>query len=80
MRKSATRLASSHVRVWANTWTRRVEVDLGKDGRLSVVVVDGGRKVVDVELPCVQGEHVDAFTPTVMAVAGVEYKVLGEVK
>lgn len=80
MRASATRLASSHIHVWANTWTRRVEVDLDKDGRLSVVVKDGDRLVVDVELPSEVGQFANAFPPTVKTVDGIGNELIREVK
>lgn len=82
VKKSATRLASRSIHTWANTWTRRVEVDLDANGRVSVVVRDGsgsGRVVVDVELPANEGGEKDAFTPVVKAIAGVGFEVL-EVK
>lgn len=82
VKKTVTRLASEHIHVWANTWVRRVEIDLDEHGRLSVVVRDGhgsGAVVVDVELPAHKGEYEGAFTPTVKAIAGVGFEVL-EVK
>ncbi len=62
-RGEATRLSSRNIRVWANTWTRMVTVDLSKDGRASIEVRDGDRTILDVELPCNEGKDLDSFTP-----------------
>ena len=68
-RGEATRLSSQHIHVWANTWTRMVTVDLSKDGRVSITVTDDkvrrghDRTILDVELPCNEGEDKDSFTP-----------------
>jgi hypothetical protein len=64
-RGEATRLSSQHIHVWANTWTRMVTVDLSKDGRASIHVDDGNRTVLDVELPCNEGEDQDSFAPVI---------------
>ena len=70
-RGDATRLSSRNIRVWANTWTRMVTVDLSKDGRASIQVRDNDRTVLDVELPCNEGEDRDSFTP-IFKYRGVE--------
>jgi len=62
-RGDATRLSSQHIHVWANTWNRMVKVDLSKDGRTSIRVDDGNRTVLDVELPCNEGEDQDSTMP-----------------
>jgi hypothetical protein len=68
-RGEATRLSSQNISVWANTWTRRVEVGLSKDGRVSITVTDDksyrghDRTILAVELPCNEGEDKDSFTP-----------------
>jgi hypothetical protein len=76
-RGEATRLSSQNIHVWANTWTRMVKVDLSKDGRVSITVTDDksyrghDRTILDVELPCNEGEDKDSFTP-VFQYKGVE--------
>jgi len=80
MKKSVTRLASENVHVWANTWNRRVEVKLYKNGRLTVSVLDEGCTVVSVELPDNEGSNIGAFTPTVVSAPGFEFKTLPGVK
>ena len=64
-RGEATRLSSQHIHVWANTWTRVVGVDLGKDGRASITVTDGNKTVLEVELPDNEGENADSFAPVI---------------
>jgi hypothetical protein len=64
-RGEATRLSSKHIHVWANTWTRTVTVDLGKDGRASITVMDGHKTVLEVELPDNEGENVDSLAPVI---------------
>jgi hypothetical protein len=70
-RGEATRLSSQNISVWANTWTRRIDVDLSKDGRTSIQVTDGNRTILDVELPCNEGKDLDSFTP-VFKYRGIE--------
>lgn len=77
-RGEATRLSSKHIHVWANTWTRMVTVDLSKDGRVSITVTDDkgvgcghDRTILDVELPCNEGEDQDSFT-SIIKYKGVE--------
>jgi len=64
-RGEATRLSSQHIHVWANTWTRTVTVDLGKDGRTSIAVTDGNKTVLEVELSCNEGKEIDSFAPVI---------------
>jgi len=64
-RGEATRLSSQHIHVWANTWARMVTVDLSKDGRASISVTDGQKRVLEVELPDNEGENVDSFAPVI---------------
>ena len=70
-RGEATRLSSQNIHVWANTWTRTVTVDLSKDGRVSITVTDDksyrghDRTILDVELPCNEGEDKDSFAPVI---------------
>lgn len=75
-KREVTRLASDHIHVHANTWTRYVTVTLGKDGRLSVHVVDDGLRVIDVELPANEGPHKDAFTPIIKTSPEIEREIL----
>jgi hypothetical protein len=64
-RGEATRLSSKHIHVWANTWTRMISVDLGKDGRTSITVTDGNETVLEVELPDNEGKDIDSFAPVI---------------
>jgi len=64
-RGEATRLSNQQIHVWANTWTRTVTVDLSKDGRTSIAVTDGHKKVLEVELPDNEGENADNFAPVI---------------
>lgn len=68
-----TRLASEQLEVFADTWTRHVQVNLSKDGRLSITVKDGSynnpKMIVDVELPSIEDPP---FTPIVRIIEGIE--------
>jgi len=71
-----TRLASERMGVHANTWTRYVDVTLGKEGRLSIRVEDGNEAIVDVELPANEGQYKDAFEPTIATSPKIEREML----
>ena len=60
---------------------RYVAVHYSDDGRLSIVVKNGkypqGKTIVDVELPCLEGPHTNAFKPTVKIIEGIELEEVG---
>jgi hypothetical protein len=70
-RGDATRLSSRNIHVWSNTWNRMVKVDLSKDGCTYISVEDGNRTILEVSLPCNEGEDQDSFTP-IFKYRGVE--------
>ena len=76
-KKLTTRLASEEIEVFADTWTRHVQVNLSKEGRLSITVKDGSynsnKLIIDVELPSMENPP---FTPVVRIIEGIETEIL----
>lgn len=64
-RGEATRLASATINVWANTWNRRVDIDLSKDGNLSITVRDDEGDILEVRLPDNEGKQKNSYVPKI---------------
>lgn len=76
-KKLTTRLASEQLEVFADTWTRHVQVNLSKDGRLNITVKDGSynnnKLIADIHLPGIKNPQ---FKPIVRTVEGIETEIL----